>query len=246
MEGIGSPARSTGGAPPAAKAYFADLWRRASAEWRAGTIAPACMTDGTTVPVDYCLSTIARLIAQQDSPLEAVQPVQAALAATGAGQFVYPASSLHVSLLGCTPRRPSPEAFDSVRARRIREVCGQILERHGPVSLDLRGVGVQGCQVFIQVVPRTDAWARLRETLEAALRAAGEEPISYPDKRPIHLNVLRMTDTTPASLGAMLAAVEARRDVPLGELTITRVELAVTDFVVSPRHARTLATFDLA
>ena len=229
----------------AAEAYFADLWRRASAEWRAGVITPARMANGTTDPVDYCVSTIARLVAQPGAPLATVQDVQARLTTGCPGQFVYPAPSLHVSLLGCTPRRPSPESFGAEQIERIRAACDRVLARSGPVVLDLRGVGVQGCQVFVQVVPRSDAWARLRLALEDALVDLGEQPIAYPDKRPIHLNVLRMTDTSASALERMLAAVAALRDAPLGELTIARVELVITDFVVSPRHVRILATFDL-
>ena len=226
-----------------AAAYFADLWPRASAEWRAGTISPARMADGATVPVDYCVSTIARLAAQPGGPLARVQEVQAALTAASSGQFLTPPPSLHVSVLGCTPRRPSPDQFDVNQVRRIRDTCAGVLGRVGPATFDMRGVGVQGCQVFVQVIPRTGAWADLRQALETALVAAGEAPIFYPDKRPIHLNVLRMTDTSPASLAAMLDAVDALGDAPLGELVIPRVELVLTDFVVSPRHARTLATF---
>ncbi|MDP8922771.1 MAG: 2'-5' RNA ligase family protein, partial [Chloroflexota bacterium] len=230
----------------AAAAYFAGLWRRTSAEWRAGAVAPARMVDGATIPVDYCVSTIARLAAQPGGPLAAVQQVQAALAAACPGQFLYPAGSLHVSLLGCTPRVPSPDAFGAEKIRRIHDLCARVLARRGPVTLALRGVGVQGCQVFVQAIPGDDAWARLRQALEDALVAAGEAPIAYPDKRPIHLNVLRMTDASPATLDRMLAAVEALLDAPLGELTVAWVELVVTDFVVSPRHVRTLATFELA
>ena len=234
--------------PPAdqAAAYFADLWRRASADWRAGTVSPARMADGVTVPVDYCVSTIARLAAQPGSPLARVQEVQASLMAASPGQFLYPPPSLHVSLLGCTPRRPSPDQFDAGQVGRIRDACARVLAWTGSVAFDLRGVGVQGCQVFVQVIPRTDAWGTLRQALETALVAAGEAPISYPDRRPIHLNVLRMTDTSPASLAAMLDAVDALRDAPIAELVISRVELVLTDLVVSPRHARTLATFELA
>ena len=151
-----------------------------------------------------------------------------------------------VSLLGCTPRRQSPGTFGADQVRRIQGVCAGVLAQSEPVTLSLRGVGVQGCQVYIEVVPHTDAWTRLRWALETALLAAGEEPIAYPDTRPIHLNVARMTDTSRASLDRVLAAVEALRYAPLGELTVSRVELVVTDFVVSPRHARTLATFELA
>ena len=242
---IGGATPPAEGAGAAAEAYFAALWQRASAEWRAGSVAGARMAHGATVPVDYCLSTIARLGSQPGAPLAAVQRVQTALAVAGPGQFVYPPASLHVSLLGCTPRHASPDAFTPDQVGRIQEVCARVLSRSGPVRLDLRGVGVQGCQVLVQVLPRIDAWARLRAYLEDALVEIGERPIAYPDKRPIHLNVLRMTDTSPDAPSRMLAAVEALRDAPLGALTIARVELVITDFVVSPRHARTLATFDL-
>ena len=242
IDGATPPAE---GAGAVAEAYFAALWRRASAEWRSGSVAGARMARGATVPVDYCLSTIARLGAQPGAPLAAVQRVQTALAVACPGQFVYPPASLHVSLLGCTPRHPSPDAFTPDQIRRICDICAPVLSRSGPVRLDLRGVGIQGCQVFVQVLPPTDAWARLRQNLEEALLAAGEEPISYPDKRPIHLNVARMTETSSASLEAMLRVVAAHRDAPLGELTISRVEMVVTDFVVSPSHARTLAMFEL-
>jgi len=203
------------------------------------------MADGATDPPDWCVSTIARLAIQPGAPADAVERVQARLADACPGQFLYPPASLHVSLLGCTPRRTAPATFGAGQVARIRDACAGVLGGARRVELGLRGIGVQGCQVFAQAIPDHDTWAHLRAELEDALMAARERPIGYPDKRPIHLNLLRMTDAAPEALDRMLAAVERLRDEPLGALAVSRVELVVTDFVVSRRHTRTLETFAL-
>jgi hypothetical protein len=203
------------------------------------------MQDGETVPVDYCVTTVARLGDQPAAPMVAILGLQEQLRTASPEQFYYPAPSIHVSLLGCTQRRSDPGVFAVGRIQAIGRVCEQVITGRGPVRLALRGIGITGNQVFVQVLPRDRAWEALRRGLEDALLAIGEEPISYPNKGPIHMNIARVIRADSASISALLARVDDLHDVDAGEVTITTVSFLLTDFLLSPRHTWELGSFRL-
>jgi hypothetical protein len=201
------------------------------------------MRDGVTVPIEYCVTTVARLVDQPGAPLAEILALQKQLRAASPTQFFYLPTSLHVSLLGCTRRHPTPDAFSPEQVRSIAEVCERVITGRPPVRLTFRGIGAVGNQVFVQVFPRDRSWEHLRRDLDDALRALGEDPISYPNRAPIHLNVARVTDASPASIAALLACVDRLHDAPIGEITISRVSYLITDFVLSADHTRDLGSF---
>ncbi len=112
--------------------------------------------------------------------------------------------------------------------------------------MTLRGVGVTGNQVFIQVFPHDRTWEVLRQELERELRAHGETPIAYPNKAPIHMNIMRITDNEPIRLSKILEVVDQLRSIEIGELDVAIVELIVTDFVLSSASTRSLGRFTLS
>lgn len=155
--------------------------------------------------------------------------------------FFYPPASLHVSLVGCTPRYPSPDAFTPDRIDRIERICRASLAGLGPVTLHLSGVGILGNQVFVQVFSPDGAWPAMRLCLQRALLAAGEEPMIHDSPAPIHLNLMRLTDTRPEELARILAIVTGLRDLAFGDLIIHRIEYVLADFLLSTAHTRTIA-----
>lgn len=229
-----------------AEAYFANLWRQARSTWLWHEVRAARMADGLPVPVDYLLTTVARLVHQQHAPLGGVQSVMDRLREAGAGQFFYPLSSLHISLVGCTQRYPSKDVFSAESIEKIRGICAQVLRGRAPAKLTLRGVGIIGNQVFIQVFPHDRTWEVLRQDLEIALSVQGETPITYPNKAPIHMNMMRVTDNEPIRLSQMLGVIDQLRTVEIGELEVSTIEFMVTDFVLSPASTLSLGTFTLS
>lgn len=219
-----------------ARAYFDQLWQTHRPKWSAGEVIPATMQNGATVPLDFCLTTIARLIEQPQAPVEAVEAVTTRLRQLDNSQFIYPAESIHISLLGCTPRHPS-NRLDEARIAAIHRACTETLKNFGPVKMSLEGLGIIGNQVFIQVLPQDRQWAEMRRKLEEALLTLGESPIAHPNKAPIHMNILRVTNHSKAELARLLAEIERLHATNFGDFTVSVIDFLITDFVVSPAHS---------
>ena len=218
-----------------ARRHFAALWRAHAPAWQAGLVQPVTMRDGACLPLDFCMTTIAR-VADQAAPVPELDAAVERLRAAAPGQFVYGADQRHITLVGCTPRFAECGALAPERIRRIRDVVATVLADAPPIAFDLDGVGALGAQVFVQVVPRDRRWQRLRERLAAALATAGEAPQIHPSAAPIHLNVLRVTDAGERALAPLFTVIESLRHVPLGCLVVAHIALVLTDFVVTPGH----------
>jgi hypothetical protein len=227
-----------------ARHHFAALWQAHAPAWREGLVQPLAMRDGVCVPLDFCVTTIARVV-DQAAPAPELDAAVERLRAAAPGQFVYGAGQRHITLVGCTPRFVERRALAPERIRRIRDTVATVLADEAPVAFDLDGVGVLGAQVFVQVVPRNRRWQLLRERLAAALAAAGEAPQVHASAAPIHLNVLRVTDAGGSALAPLFAAIESLRRAPIGCLVVSRIALVLTDFVVTPGHTADHAAFAL-
>lgn len=228
-----------------AEVYFENLWQRERLKWLAGEVTPAVMENGATVPVDYCVTTVARLVEQPLAPVAAVETLITRLKALDTPHFIYPTNSIHISLLGCTTRAASKEFFDRERIDRIYAVCREVLKNHSAVPMSLKGVGIIGNQVFIQVFPHDRRWAEIRRELEEALLEHGETPIAYPNKAPIHMNILRVTSGDKAGLARLFETVEQLRAVELGDFKVALVDYLITDFVLSPANVTSLGRIAL-
>lgn len=224
---------------------FARIWAAEKTKWMNGDVAAVAMENGATVPVDYCLSTVARLRQQAGSPIGPVAAVIRQLGKVAGRQFFYPADSLHVSLLGCTPRTTDRHFFGAGQINRIDRAIAAVLDGRPSVRIALRGLNVVGSQVFVQCFPFDDAWAQLRGDLEQALLIIGEQPIVYEDKSPIHLNIMRVTDGSEACLSRTLECIERLRDEDFGVLEVSCIEFLMTDFVVSSANTEVFKRYHL-
>lgn len=226
--------------------HFSDLWHRARQKWVSGNITAANMCNGLPIPPDYCLSTIARLVEQKKCPIENIKLAADKLKRVGKGQFFYPNETLHITLLGCTHRFLSKDAFTGERIGRIFKVCSKILNGKSSVTMTLRGIGIEGDRVFVQVFPNEHRWADLRQELEDSLKAIGEEPISYSNKMPVHLNIMRVTNSNQSELMRLLVAIEEIREIEVGELEVSKINFLLTDFVLSAINTEHLGSFLLS
>lgn len=224
-----------------AEAYFDQLWHNAQQGWTTGSVTPAAMKHGTTDPVDYILTTVVCLHHQAAAILSAVEAAKAQLQTALPTAFFYLPESLHFTLLGCSPRYHHATEITPDRIAQAYAICREILHQQlanqPSIQMSLRGVGILGNQLFVQVLPHDERWALLRQQIGVQLTAQGAQPLVHPNPAPIHLNLARLTEVTPTILSAGLAAVRALRRHPFGTLTIKRVDLLITDFVISPRHS---------
>jgi len=221
---------------------FAQIWATEKVKWANGDVAGTVMKD---VAVDYCLSTIARLKEQENSPIDRIEEAIGLLRKVAGRQFFYPRESLHVSLLGCTQRVEDHHSFETERINRIDGAIAAVLEGRSPVRIALRGLNVVGSQVFVQCFPFDDAWAHLRDDVETAMLLLGEKPITYEDKSPIHLNTMRVADAGNGCLSRTLHCIERLRDQDFGTVELSCIEFLVTDFVVSSANTKVLKQYRL-
>jgi 2'-5' RNA ligase len=220
----------------AADRYFTNLWEQWEPKWRSGDVKPAPMKDGATIPVDYCVSTVAFAANQNPDAASAIDAIRKELQQVDPDQFYYLPESTHITLIGCTQRFPTPDAFSADYIAMISATVADVLRDQPPVRMLLKGVGILNNQAYIQVYPYDRRWEELRQQLGDALLAAGTAPMVHPNKAPIHMNLLRMTDTSQPKLDRMLAAVAKWHDAEISEFLVTVVDLVVTDFVISPPH----------
>ncbi|CAL9539428.1 hypothetical protein SUDANB95_04166 [Actinosynnema sp. ALI-1.44] len=200
------------------------------------------ITAGEARPAGWCLSTIARVIRNAPTLVEPVQRLQAGLADVGP-LYLYPAESLHVSLLGCTQREPEPIAVDGDRAARVRDAVAEVLDGQPVVEVELGRLNLIGDQFFVEVLPSSSRWADTRKRLAAAVSAIGEQPIAYADAEPMHLNVARIVG--PPATSAVREVLGDPSRVIGAAVALRAVELVSTDFVVAPESLVVIDEFDL-
>jgi len=230
-----------------AKERFDRMWESEKAKLVAGEVVPATMKDGETDPVDFCISTIARLVLQPQG-FEAIQSIKVALRKlfeSASTQFIYPDESLHISLVGCTQREASTSFFSEDHIRNIDSICSSAIANHQYVDVVFKGIGIIGNQIFIQGMPITNGWEMLRTDVTHELESNGEQPISYPDKSPIHMNIIRITDASSEKLVILRDLIDQLRDIEIATVRFLTIELVITDFVVSKKNMTSLKEYSL-
>ncbi len=192
-----------------------------------------------TTPTGLCVSSIARVRSNAPGLLPGLGELQDVAADTG-DCYLYPPDSLHVSLLALTQREHVSE-FEPERLRRLVEAAQDVLSTMGPTIVRLGAINLLANQWFVEIVPSDDTWAAARRRIADSARLVGEEPISFPDTEPIHLNLARVNSGLRAQ---QALALLARPSTDL-RMTLSLVELVVTDFVVSGPATVELAQTDL-
>lgn len=230
--------------------YFEKLWEVERKKWRIGDVPVVEMNNGTIAPVEYCLSTIARVREQENNPLSNIEKIITSFKPMAINQFFYPSGSIHVSLQGCTQRLSLEDynkQIDSLRKNKIKKLCSELLSKIGPIDMTLKGINIQGSKIFIQVFSHNNLWEELRCTFSDKLIKNGENPITYPDKFPIHMNIMIVKNKNQSQLCNIIDFIEDKklRSQELGLLRITCIELLTTDFVVSNPNTQVIEKFYL-
>jgi hypothetical protein len=194
------------------------------------------------LPTGWCISTIGRLQINSPGAIPQVEELQCKLR-TIAELYTYPPASLHLSLLGCTQREEDKQTADRVRVNRIGRTVESVIRAHRPVRMQLGRLNLLGARFFIEVIPDSDEWSRMRDELSVDLKKIGERPVSYADTDPIHLSVARIL-TTPDKYLLESALTDPHLTVD-ETVIVDKIELVLTDFVVSPEHLEVLDIISL-
>ncbi len=212
-----------------ARQRFAVIRAESSARNSSGQLSADVGAGAFKVPEGLCISAVARLAVNAPDLMAQVSSIQEAVARSG-DCYLYLPESLHISLLGLTQRELGP--FPERRRDRVRSVFRAVVAQSPRSEMHLSGLNLLGNQWFIQVEPTSRAWANTREALAIAVREFGEEPLSFRDPEPVHLNIARLVGTPDSAVVARLLEGDPF-DI---EMPITRVELVLTDFVLDPEN----------
>ena len=146
------------------------------------------------------------------------------------GHYVYPSSDLHLTVLNLDAAR-APVA-DRVRA------AGGALARTPGFGVVLAGLGVSRSSVYARAYDTTGALWRLRGRLATA---TGCRP-PLPFRLLGFVNLVRFARPDVGDLASGLAGV---RQLPLGLLDVTAVQIVCTDKVLSAAETVVLETIPL-
>jgi 2'-5' RNA ligase len=163
---------------------------------------------------------IAERIAEAGASLARVQPEH----------HVYPAGTIHLTILGLADR-PGIEG----------EIAATVA-RHRPFEVEIGGLNVSPSTVFAELYPRGSGLRALRRDLRS-LDSGEHGPLARRVRRPLaHANLIRFT----APVGPrLLAEVRRLRGIEFGRFVVEELELAETDKVLSGAGTRRLGIFRL-
>jgi len=198
--------------------------------------------DFSAPPEGWCLATIARVAVNAPKLLETLKKIQDNIKSE-CDVFLYDEKSFHVSLLGCSQREPESPINDKARVEKVQNVVSETLRDHAPVDMRLGRLNLLRNQFFLEVYLKDEEWPGIRSALAESLLGIGEDPIVYSDKEPVHLNLARLT--APCSAETVARLIGSPDNDAATSLSISTVELVVTDFVVTPETLAVVEAFRL-
>ena len=186
------------------------------------------------------------LVARPDAALAArFEAVQDALLAADPRQYRQPLSDLHMTVLSLFT---VTEDYAPHLARRADYAAAARAATDDLRAFDIgfEGITISRGAVLAKGFPRDGTLERLRARLRDALRARGLDGTLDQRYRLVtaHSTVLRFIapPADPARLAAVLAAM---RDVPLGTMRASSLQLVINDWYMSSAAVEPVATFTL-
>jgi 2'-5' RNA ligase len=173
------------------------------------------------------LSVVARV------PNEVAAPLAAAAAALGEGEadhHVYPAESIHLTVLALADEAGAHEAV------------GAIAARHRPFAIDAGGLNLSARTVFAELYPSGSGLAALRRALRAALAPLHPAVSQWVRQRLAHASVARLGGPPDRRV---IAEVERLRARDFGRFEVAEIELVRTDKILSAEGTIVLGRFPL-
>lgn len=164
----------------------------------------------------------------------------ALVALAGPGQWATGAAgTAHLTLYSLEPHRPGVTAADPAAHRYAQALCRAAGAVAVPASFAVTGLGLTPGGVIARCEPLDDGARALRPSLTAALGGEVFEAAYRGDQWWMSLLHLAAPVARPA---ALVEHVEARREQPLGVLTVRRLELVRYDHCDGPDGARMVPT----
>jgi 2'-5' RNA ligase len=211
----------------AARAAYAANWQLTKRWLRRAGGQSTRVRELAEIGQPHLLTTVVRLPAELAEPLaEAAAPLRCAQPE----HYVYPADSIHLTILALGD---AAGAEDEIRS---------IADRRRPFAVDVHGLNVSRSTVFAELYPRGSGLESLRRELHRALATPQAPPLRWLRQRLAHANIVRFAAPVDRRLIAEVAKLRARC---FGRFEVTEIELVRADKVLSSGGTRVLRRFPL-
>ena len=211
----------------AARTAFAVNWALTSPRLRFAPLRRIGRLGEVRVGQPRFLTTVVRLPAEI---AERLVEAGSRLARMQPGHYLYPAESIHLTVLALADAPGVEREVEAVLGRRRR------------FAIDVRGLNVSSSTVFAELHPRGPGLRALREELRSVESHEHPAASRWLRRRLAHANLMRFTGPLRPSA---LAELRSLRRASFGSFEVGEVEVALTDKVLSRQGTRTLGRIQL-
>ena len=177
---------------------------------------------------------------------EQVNLCQNQISTIAPAQFSYPLSSVHITVMNFNSFCGDPTRVTDGDVEKINSICDNVSKDMKPFVMEAVGLGLSPTTVFIEFIQKSESLRKIRKELEKKLpKVTGKNNFSDSkiNMNLAYANILRMRSYD--NIGALIDYVSAHRTRYLGIMVTRRMELVLTDKVMSSERTKTCSTFSL-
>ena len=228
------------------KKRFNEIWTNSRKSILTGEIAQTLFANGKLVDLKYIIALVVVIDVQRTNVLSQITAIQDKLREVDPDHYYYPASSIHVTVAGCTPFYSAISELSDERIERIRKECQKIIDSwDSDIILQIGGLNAIPSSIFLEVNSLDGNFGQFRQRILSSLKAIGETPIEQLDTGQIHMNIMKFTHREHKRLEKLIPIIETFRNKSLGEIKINNVELDLTDRIQSPFTTKVIHRFSM-
>jgi hypothetical protein len=222
-------------------------WKHNKELLRNGQLICPDMNQGNTATNEYILTLVCILERQSKKILSKVINVQNVLKDLDPNHYYYPPSTIHITLIGCTPFQNSPKKISKNRINMVLDVCKSEFKKLEKMpSLYIKGLNANRFSIFFQAFCMDGVFLNLKEKIFSQLKVNGVFSINDRKWDEIHLNLVKFIHSDPSNMKYIVKKIDSLRNVEIGMLKIKEVELIITDRLQSPKNTTSIRKISLS
>lgn len=167
------------------------------------------------------------------------------LALTAPGQYLYPASDMHITVMAVITAVPGFQ-LQEIQPEAYKALISASLAGLAPFQMDFRGLTASPAGVLVQGFPAARTLDDIRDRLREVFKTSTLRQ-SLDARYPIqtaHITVARLRQPL-ADVNAYLDVIEKYRTVDFGTMQVQELELVYNDWYQRAVHTQRLAQFQL-
>jgi 2'-5' RNA ligase len=221
--------------------HYDQLWKKSAEAFGRGVFELDAEIDN---PADN-RAGLTLLIRPSEAVARAWQNMRHGLEAIDPGQYYYPASDLHLtvmSIISCYPGF----SLDVIDLPRYVDRIHEALQNSKSFAIDFMGITASPSCILLQGFPRNEALNDIRNNIRRVFK---ESTLTHSiDKRyalqTAHITAVRFKKE-PANVAAFLNKLQSHRDYSFGSTSVSHIELVFNDWYQRKERVTLLETFPL-